>query len=924
LQFAFCILAASVVAQTPHDPTVTRLPSTASDQKHFDPAVEQAQFTMPPSPYDTVVPPPGPLMPATPPGRTTFRRVQIFPRQEGLGPKAEWVPTGRPGENALVISGGVNVVVQGLSVEGVEIPAALGPLGDIDIETDRAVIWTSGLGTDSADLTQAGDLPLEIYMEGNIVFRQGDRTVYADRMFYDVRRQIGIILNGELLTPIPQIDSYQYPGLVRLRAAAIRQLDQQHFVATNGLATSSRLEEPSYAFAAGTIAVEDIQRPAIDPITGAALIDPVTGQPIVDHNIMAQSQNNFLYVGGVPVFYWPTLATDLQKPSYYVDNLRLGHDSVFGFQAMLELDAFQLLGIEPAAGVEWDINLDVLTERGLGFGTGVQYARDTFFALNGPTSGRADVWFINDDGLDNLGLGRRDIVPEETFRGRAFWNHRQHLIGGMLDDWTVQAEVGWISDRTFLEQYYQDEWEENPDQLTGVRIKRTFDNQSISLEANGRVNDFFTQTQWLPRLDHYWLGEPLVDDNLTWFTHSTAAYADIGIASTPDTAQLASIFELMPWEEDALGVPIDVAGERLTTRHELDFPIDLAPFKFVPFALGELYHAGEDINGNDIDRAYVHTGLRGSIPFWYADPAVRDPLFNLNGLAHKVVFDAEASYTDASEDLNQFPLYDPLDDTVFLEMRRRLFFAPFGGDLAGVYYIPGAPSFIDAKFDPRFYALRSGMQGWVTAPSSEIADDFAAVRMGMRHRLQTKRGPMGAERIIDWITFDSNATFFPDDGRDNFGEPIGMLDYDLRWHLGDRFSILSDGQAETFGDGLRTASIGLLLNRPASGNAYLGFRTFGGIIDSNVINATLNYRMTPKWIGSAGASFEIGGSGNTSQSLGFTRIGESLNTGLGFNYDESKDNIGVTFLIEPRFLPNSQVTRKTGIEIPPAGAFGLE
>jgi hypothetical protein len=196
--------------------------------------------------------------------------------------------------------------------------------------------------------------------------------------------------------------------------------------------------------------------------------------------------------------------------------------------------------------------------------------------------------------------------------------------------------------------------------------------------------------------------------------------------------------------------------------------------------------------------------------------------------------------------------------------------------------------------------------------------------MGMRHRLQTKRGPLGGERIVDWLTFDSNATLFPDADRDNFGEPIGMIDYDLRWHLGDRFSVLSDGQAETFGDGLRTASVGVLLNRPMKGNAYLGVRTFGGIIDSNVINAAVNYRMSPKWIGSAGASFEIGGSGTTSQSLAFTRIGESLNTGLGVNYDESKDNIGVTFLIEPRFLPNSQVTRKTGIEIPPAGAFGLE
>jgi hypothetical protein len=196
--------------------------------------------------------------------------------------------------------------------------------------------------------------------------------------------------------------------------------------------------------------------------------------------------------------------------------------------------------------------------------------------------------------------------------------------------------------------------------------------------------------------------------------------------------------------------------------------------------------------------------------------------------------------------------------------------------------------------------------------------------MGMRHRLQTKRGPFEAPRIIDWLTFDANATLFPDDERDNFGEPFGMLDYDLRWHLGDRFSILSDGAAETFGDGLRTASLGVLLNRPATGNAYLGVRSFGGLIDSNVINSTLNYRMTSKWIGSAGASFEIGGSGNNSQTIGFTRIGESLNVGLTANYDQSKDNIGFGLLVEPRILPKSQLTRRTGIEVPPAGAYFLE
>ena len=34
------------------------------------------------------------------------------------------------------------------------------------------------------------------------------------------------------------------------------------------------------------------------------------------------------------------------------------------------------------------------------------------------------------------------------------------------------------------------------------------------------------------------------------------------------------------------------------------------------------------------------------------------------------------------------------------------------------------------------------------------------------------------------------------------------------------------------------------------------------------------------------------------------------------NYDRSKDNFGVRFMVEPRFLPNLQLTDRTGIEVP--------
>jgi hypothetical protein len=595
------------------------------------PPVRQAQF-------NPVVPTPAPMVPTV--AAATFRRVQIFPRSD-VGYEANGINTPN-GENVLVVSGGVNVVVQGLTAEG--LPDFFGPLGNVDIETDRAVIWTSGLNSGNlGQVTQQSDAPLEIYMEGNIVFRQGDRTVYADRMFYDVRRHVGIVLGAELLTPVPQMGDYQYQGLVRLKADVLRQLDDSRFVAHNGFITTSRLEEPSYHFGSDTITLEDIQQPVIDPFTGMPAVN-AAGAPVVAHQQMAQSQNNFLYVGGVPVFYWPTIKTDLQKPTYYINNFRVRNDSVFGFQTLLELDGFQMFGLDPIPGVEWDLDLDWLSQRGLGFGTGAEYGRDSFFGLLGPTTGRADAWFINDNGVDNLGLGRRTIVPEAKFRGRTFWNHRQRLVGGVLDGWTTQAEVGWLSDRTFLEEYYEKEWDDNKDQSTGVRLKRTYDNQAFSIETNAWLNGFFTETQWLPRLDHYWLGQPLLDDSLTWFEHSSAAYANIGIAGTPTNPVLASQWTLLPWETipgSSPFLPIDGQGERFATRQEIDWPLDFAPFKVVPYAMGELADWGADLNGNDIQRAFYQVGLRASIPFWTVDPTIHDALFNLNGLAHKVVFDAD-------------------------------------------------------------------------------------------------------------------------------------------------------------------------------------------------------------------------------------------------------------------------------------------
>ena len=638
-----------------------------------------------------------------------------------------------------------------------------------------------------------------------------------------------------------------------MRAAAIRQLDQSRFVAQNAMVTTSRLEEPSYAFTSETLTFRDNRVPAVDPLTGAPAINIVTGQPVVDHQQLVEGQNNFVEVSGVPVLYWPTIATDLREPSYYVNNVRIRNDSVFGFQTLFELDAFQVFGIERPQGVQWNLDLDYLSRRGFGYGTDVEYARDSFFDLVGPTKGRLDTWFIHDDGL----ITWASAVATSSRKNDSAAGRSGTIVSTW---WAASSMIGPCRARSAGSATARSS--NSTTKTNGTTTKtsppacassgRSTINRSRSKPTRGSTTSSL-RPQWLPRLDHYWLGQPLVDDQLTWYEHSQAAFANIGVANPPTNPTLLSQWTLLPWEVDAAGNRITGEGERLVTRQEIDYPIDLAPFKVVPYALGELAHWGQDINGEDIQRVYGQFGMRASIPFWAVDPTIRDALFNLNGLAHKVVFDAEALYADANRDITQFPLYDELDDTSIEEFHRQLFFSPFGGNLVPNFYQVGPPPFIDQKFDPRFYAFRTGLQSWVTSPSTEIADDLMAVRMGMRHRLQTKRGPLGHEHIIDWVTFDTNAVWFPDANRDNAGAEFGLIDYDLKWHIGDRFSILSDGYADTFGDGLRTVSIGMLLNRPTSGNAYLGFRTMGGIIESNIIMAALNYRMTPKWIGSAGA-----------------------------------------------------------------------
>ena len=414
---------ASVVPGTGGRP-VYEPPAGGPPEAAEESPVEQAQF----SEFGAPTPPPVSAASAT-------RRLRAFPRSS-VPLAVKWFPSPSGGEWIAVITSGVNLVVDGVD-----------PAGPLDVSADRLVIWTRGQGQPDLDgnATQAADVPLELYMEGNVVFRQGQRVVEAASMFYDVPRSSGVITGATVLTPVDN-----YSGAVRLRADVLRQVDRNRFVAQRTGLTSSRIGVPGWEFRSRELEFVDEQVPLAGP-DGRPLVDQATGEPAIEHDQFITSRGNTVTIGGVPVLWWPVLASNARKPTFYINGAQVKNDRIFGTQLLTSWDAFQVLGWQrPPAGVDWDFDADYLSLRGPGGGTSLLYNRPDVLWLGTPATGDLDAWFIGDVGIDNLGLYRRDFTypgyPDRTFRGRSFWRHRQDVGGG----WQARGTAGWISDMNFL------------------------------------------------------------------------------------------------------------------------------------------------------------------------------------------------------------------------------------------------------------------------------------------------------------------------------------------------------------------------------------------------------------------------------------------------------------------------------------------
>ncbi|RLS39285.1 MAG: hypothetical protein DWH81_08720 [Planctomycetota bacterium] len=793
------------------------------------------------------------------------RRVTITPRNLGSDFKvhSDVDRSKQPPESMTTIQGGVRIDVE-------NVPLAInGQIywTSIELSADRAVIWTSvqGLGNTGSGIELNENTPFQVYLEGDIVVRQGNSIAQASHAFYDLRDQRGLLMNSELRTEVPE-----YGVTLRLRADTIRQTSQTSFQAQNAWVSTSQMGRPGYRVQSGFITVED------RPNMWGNQVDPSTGQPSTSQYISAT--NNTLFIEEVPVFYLPRVSGPIEETPFPLESVSVGYSGMFGAELNTLWGVDKLFGFDLPEGVDWNLMVDGYTKRGPAVGTNGNY--DVYGQLLGlPThiTGEGLVYYINDGGLDRLGLGRNSLTFPNANRGRALSRTRIEAPNGL----TMSTELSYFfnNDRNFLEQYYEPEFDRGKDQENLVNLGVQNDNITGSLMFQVNPNEIFDQTEWLPRLDLTGLGEPLMNDYVSWSHHSWAGYGHIKPATPPTDP--ADTFTPLPYFPNVQGL---VTG----TRHEVTLPLQVGAVKVAPYALGEAAYWQQDINANDLSRLYGSAGLRASLEFWRAMPEIQSSILGLNGLAHKVVLDADYSYSRSSQSLSDIAQYNAFDEDAQERFRERFISLEYGGTLP-------------PQFDPRFYAVRTGAGQSVTAAYQELVDNQQVLRLGLRQRWQTKDGPVERQRVKDWMSLDLEASVFPNATRDNFGSTLGLLTGRYMWHVGERTQFVANAVVDPFNQGQRVWNAGILTQRGPRGSLYFGFRQVEAQpVFSQLVTGSYSYRMSEKWISTFGASYDVAEGLDRGQSLTITRVGEYMLFHLGTGYDRSRNNYSLNVMVEPR------------------------
>ena len=527
-------------------------------------------------------------------------------------------------------------------------------------------------------------------------------------------------------------------------------------------------------------------------------------------------------------------------------------------------------GILPPEDLDMSFHLDYLSDRG--FGTGI----------DGGVSGRVhrrnnqralgfsrQVHQLHRSLRPRCGQARRrppTVTPERETRGKVLWEH-QHFFP---DDWQAQLRLGYVSDPTFLEEWYQNEFDTTLPYDASIYLKHQKDTEAFTFLTEVPTRDFVTtadqlqentQVERFPELGYRRIGDSFGDDQFTFYSENSVAALRFNPART-------TLAELGFRKGESPGIPSygetgvnDSTNFRGDTRQEVDYPVQLGHSKSCRSSSGGTRVTPTRRMEMISSVSFAGTGVRINTAFWRTDDSAYSQLLDINRIRH--IIEPEINLFTSGSTVHRDHVYDYEEDVDKVN------------DVTGV----------------NSRCIRRGRQN--------AAGDGIVSQRGLA---DLKRGSQLLHASTERCAAESaqlRGLFFPSEPE--LSVPRNSINSDALYRISDTTALLADEEYNLDTNSLATTSIGFAVQREDRLAYFLGLRYIGEL-NSTVASVSTSYQLSLRYNLSLNESIDLGTRRSENSSFTLTRHFDRFFASLTLYYDQIDKQSGFRFGFVPEGL----------------------
>jgi LPS-assembly protein len=430
--------------------------------------------------------------------------------------KAEPAPRPSPDEEALPsdiipddisMKAGESIVVDGDKVEYFELEGRIVASGNVSVKYGDVKLTCDRIEVNVKDRIAL--------CEGGVKVEHKDGVLTGERIRYDFNNKQGEIIGGK-------VDAFPFFA----EAEETARKGENEYLLKEGFFTTCDLDHPHYRIEARQIRI------------------------FPDDKVIAK--NVVFRIGDVPVLWLPYYYHPFIDSRAKVQ-LIPGWDTDWGY-FLLSAWRFYLRGNSKV-----DLLMDYRTRKGPATGADLYYNMSDF-GMKGLGSGLFRTYYVFQNGWGTYDPTEfRDDGTDYKTRYRYQWKHRIDFQPGTVGI----LEFNKMSDENFLKDYLYNEYEETGTEPANyISITSAQSNYLLTMNANKKMNDFYTVTQKLPELKMEIPDQRLGDIPLYYGSEWSGTYFD------------------KDYDNDSIP---DEEVKRLHTRQQLSYVLKAGPVNFKPY-----------------------------------------------------------------------------------------------------------------------------------------------------------------------------------------------------------------------------------------------------------------------------------------------------------------------------------------------------